>query len=122
VKQAAGATFDLTHGDLPNVVVHLEHQSRIFQMEVFDAVTGQSFHRVFRDDFEVRNSTATGFFAIPWDGTTAIGAKNGLKVLTVPAGTYVLQLSVLKALGDETNPAHWETWTSPAFSITRPPL
>jgi minor extracellular serine protease Vpr len=119
VKQAAGATFDLASGDLPIVLVHLNHQSRIFQMEVFDATTGQSFHRVFRDEYEVRNDAATGFFAIPWDGTTTIGAKNGLKTLVVPAGTYVLQLSVLKALGDESNPAHWETWTSPAFTITR---
>ena len=29
-------------------------------------------------------------------------------------------VSVLKALGDENNPAHWETWTSPEITIARP--
>ncbi|HET7788947.1 MAG TPA: S8 family serine peptidase [Myxococcales bacterium] len=119
VKESAGATFDLAAGDFPTVLAHLDHQSRIFQMEVFDAVTGRAWHRAFRDDYEVRNSTATGFFALAWDGTTGIGAKNGFKTVTVPAGQYVLKLSVLKALGDENNPADWETWTSPAFNITR---
>ena len=27
---------------------------------------------------------------------------------------------VLKALGDKNNPDHWETWTSPVFTIDRP--
>jgi minor extracellular serine protease Vpr len=31
-----------------------------------------------------------------------------------------VKVSVLKALGDESNPAHWETWTSPSFVIARP--
>ena len=66
-----------------------------------------------------RNSSATSFFAMPWDGITVIGNGNGAKGVFVPNGTYVMQLSVLKALGDENNPADWETWTSPAFSITR---
>jgi minor extracellular serine protease Vpr len=119
VKQADGASFTFTGTDFPHVLVHLDHQSRILQIEVLDAATGQSFHLASRDEFVVRNSTATGFFDLPWDGTTTIGAKNGLKALTVPAGQYVLRVSVLKALGDETNPAHWETWTSPAFHVVR---
>jgi minor extracellular serine protease Vpr len=42
------------------------------------------------------------------------------KSYVVPDGRYILTLSVLKALGDPDNPAHWETWTSPAFAIDRP--
>jgi hypothetical protein len=38
----------------------------------------------------------------------------------VPNGTYVLKLSVLKALGDTNNPAHWETWTSPVVTLNHP--
>jgi minor extracellular serine protease Vpr len=37
----------------------------------------------------------------------------------VPAGTYVVKISALKALGDDDNPADWETVTSPTFTITR---
>ena len=40
--------------------------------------------------------------------------------ITVPNGQYVIKVEVLKALGDETNPAHWETWTTPVITIARP--
>ena len=30
------------------------------------------------------------------------------------------KVSVLKALGESSNPAHWETWTSPVITIARP--
>ena len=69
-----------------------------------------------KDEYLPRNSTATGFYAFPFDGKTAAGNK----VYTVPDGTYVIKLSVLKALGDASNPAHWEYWTSPTFTIDRP--
>jgi hypothetical protein len=32
----------------------------------------------------------------------------------------VVKVSVLKALGDPDNPAHWETWTSPVITLARP--
>jgi len=32
----------------------------------------------------------------------------------------VVTVSVLKALGDENDPAHWEAWTSPVITIARP--
>ncbi len=51
-----------------------------------------------------------------FDSTTVAGNKN----YTVPDGTYYAVLSVLKANGDSSNPAHWETWTSPLFVIDRP--
>jgi subtilisin family serine protease len=38
----------------------------------------------------------------------------------VPDGTYQIVVSVLKPLGNESNPAHWEKWTSPPFIIDRP--
>jgi minor extracellular serine protease Vpr len=37
----------------------------------------------------------------------------------VKNGTYVAKISVLKALGNPFNPAHWETWTSPVILIQR---
>jgi hypothetical protein len=38
----------------------------------------------------------------------------------VPNGQYVVKITVLKALGDDDNPAHVETWTSPVITIARP--
>jgi len=119
VKQGADASFNLTAGDFPTFVVHLDHQSRIFRMEVFDAATGRAWHRADNEQYVGRNSSATSFFAIPWNGVTVIGNKNGAKGVVVPNGTYVMKISVLKALGNDDNSADWETWTSPSFSITR---
>ena len=68
-----------------------------------------------------RNATATGFFSFIWDGKTFSGTgKNANQLYTAPNGSYVVTVSVLKALGNEANPADWETWTSPAFTIARP--
>lgn len=33
-------------------------------------------------------------------------------------GHWTLYIKVLKALGDESNPAHWEHWQSPVFTLT----
>ena len=70
-----------------------------------------------------RNSTPGGFFTFTWDGTTFTGkAQERLAASSTPClnGQYVVKVSVLKALGDENNPAHWETWTSPTITIDRP--
>src|SRR6185369_10308487 len=125
VNQPAGATYTLQGGDVPVLLIHLDHQVRRLQLDVRDAATGQPVHPVFHyaedDEYLPRNSTATGFFAFPWDGTRL--HSNGvakLKTKEVPNGQYVIVLKVLKALGDENNPAHWETWTSPVITLARP--
>jgi hypothetical protein len=111
------AAFTLADGDFPYVFVHLDHQSRIFKLEAFDAVTGESVGTILQLDYMVRNSTTTSYFAFAWDGTTTIKHN---KVFTAPNGQYFIKMSVLKALGNFKNPADWETWTSPAFEIARP--
>jgi minor extracellular serine protease Vpr len=103
--------------NMPYVVVHLDHQSRIFKLEAFNAVTGKSVGTIVQLDYMIRNSTSTGVFEFIWDGTTT--GKNN-KVYTAPNGQYFIKMSILKALGDSKNPADWETWTSPAFDIARP--
>jgi minor extracellular serine protease Vpr len=101
--------------NVPQLLVHLDHESRLFRVEIFDT-TGKSWHRQYDEGYLPRNSTATGFFAFPLDGVTA----EGNRAYTLPDGTYYAKVSVLKALGDESNPAHWENWTSPTFVIDRP--
>jgi minor extracellular serine protease Vpr len=115
-NRPAGATFTLQGGDVPYVLVHLDHQSREMRIDVTDAVTGKSWHTAMRQHYVPRNSAATSFFALAWDGTTA----NGGKTFAVPNGSYILKLTVRKALGEDGNPAHVETWTSPVITIARP--
>jgi minor extracellular serine protease Vpr len=116
VNKPSGATYTLQGNDIPYIVFHLDHQVRELRLEVFDANTGKGWHRVFTQSYVGRNSGANGSFSIAWDGQTA---SNG-KTYNVPNGQYVIKVSVRKALGDATNPAHVETWTSPVITIARP--
>lgn len=113
---ASSLTFTFAGGDIPYFVWHLDHQARLVRAEVFESVSGRSWHRAFEAPYIGRNSSADSYFYVGWDGLTATGGKT----YTVPNGTYVVKLSVLKALGDADNPAHWETWTSPVITIARP--
>jgi minor extracellular serine protease Vpr len=112
---APGASFTMQGLDQPNLLVHQDHHSRRFRVEIF-AENGTPWHRAYDDEYRSRNSTSTGFFAYPLDGFTVAGKK----VYELPNGSYYATLSVLKANGDSSNPAHWETWTSPLFVIARP--
>src|SRR5262249_24120625 len=98
--------------------VHLDHQSRRLQLEVIDVVTNKSQKFVLSQDYVERNTTATGFFAFSWDGTTT--NENGKGAKTVANGTYKIVLTSLKALGNEKNAAHTESWTSPTIPSARP--
>ena len=117
VAPPASTTFNMTDQfNRPNFLVHLNHQVRILRAEVFEVGTNKSWHRAFQQDYVGRNSTSSSFFAFPWDGTTTAGNK----VYTVPDGQYYVVISILKANGDAANLAHWETWTSPNFTVDRP--
>jgi minor extracellular serine protease Vpr len=118
VPQPGGATFTMVGNDVPFILVHLNHQVANIRAEVFDAATNRSVNFALDEDFIPRNSTATSFFAVAWDGTTF--KKQGGKTRVVPNGTYRIELSVLKALGDPRNPAHFERFTSPNITIARP--
>lgn len=121
-----GQAYTMEGDDVPFFLVHLDHQSRYYEFRVFDAATGQPIHPVFanfdQDDYVGRNTTSTGFFAFAWDGTRShdSGQGSGDHRKFVANGDYIVELRVLKALGDENNPDHWETWTSPIVTIARP--
>jgi minor extracellular serine protease Vpr len=120
-NRPAGASFTMVGSDIPLFLLHLDHLSQLVRLEAFDSVTGKAWHRVSNDEYVTRNSTPGGFFTFSWDGTTfAANGRNAGQFATVPNGQYVVKVSVLKALGDQTNPAHWETWTSPVVTIVRP--
>jgi hypothetical protein len=123
----AGSVFTLANAtQVPNVLAHFDHQVRTLQLEIRNAATGLRVHDDFPYaldlEYQARNSSATGFFALPWDGMRSHdnGSGNGDHRKVVPDGSYTLTLKVLKPLGDAANAAHWETWTSPAFTIDRP--
>lgn len=115
LNQPEGATYTLAGGDIPYFLVHLGHQSRMLRMDVVDAATGRLWRRASEFEYLGRNSSATGFFAYSWDGMVKIGSRTQ----AAPDGRYRMRLSVLKALGDPANEAHWERWESPVITIAR---
>jgi len=124
-----GDVFTMEGYDIPYLLVHLEHQSQLFRVEILDAAKGKLIHPVFNtafyEEYLPRNSTAGGFYAFGWDGYRMHkdgfwGIANKSLTGAVPDGEYMLVLYVLKANGRANNPAHWETWTSPMFVIDRP--
>jgi minor extracellular serine protease Vpr len=122
---AAGASFTLQGSDIPILLYHLNHQVRRLNIQVYKA-DGSPVHPVFNYatqlDYLPRNSAAATFFEFDWDGTRSQdnGGGNGDHRKVVPNGTYVLKLSVLKALGNASNPADWETFTTPPITLARP--
>lgn len=109
--------FDPDTGEVAWVLYHLDHQVRRLRVEVIDAASGRHWGRAMNLEYVPRNTGPTSFFVFGWGGTTSRGS--GPQVVHVPDGAYVLQLSVLKALGDASDPAHTETWTSPVVTINR---
>jgi hypothetical protein len=114
-KYVEGSPFTLTGTDFPYFAIHFDHPSRLMRVEIYDA-NGKAWHRAVQDEYLPRNSTATGIYVFFWSGKTTAGNKT----YTLPDGAYFAKVSVLKALGDSSNPAHWETWTSPMIVIDRP--
>ncbi len=110
-NQPNGATYTLQGDDIPYFLVHLDHQPRTLKLEVIDQSTGESAGFADIEEFLPRNSSATSFFAFTWDGT--VMRRPGGKLRPVADGTYRIELTVLKALGDPGIAAHTEHWTSP---------
>ncbi len=123
-NRPAGGTYTLVGNDVPFLLAHFDHQLTKFYVEIRNASDGQPVHPVFyyamKEEFLPRNATSTGFFAFAWDGTRLHSNGNHNKVKEVPNGQYILVIKALKPLGDENNPAHWETWTSPVVTLARP--
>jgi minor extracellular serine protease Vpr len=110
-------TFTLQGEDLPYLLLHFEHQSALLRVEVKDALTGRSLGLAMPEEqYLGRNSTDAGFWALAWDGELV----SGRRTRPAPEGLYTLEVKVLKAGGDRSNPDHWETWTSPRFLVDRP--
>jgi hypothetical protein len=122
--------YTLAGDDIPNFLIHFEHQVQELQAVIKYANSGAAVHPVFNlgfdEEYLPRNSTSTGFFAFTWDGTrihsNGYNGNGYTKDLTKPVadGEYIVEIRALKANGNRANPAHWETWTSPVIAIDRP--
>ena len=86
-------------------------------MEVIDVVTGsRSASPTTRSTWPV--TARRPLLLLRMGRHDAPGGRGQAK--TVPNGSYRIELSVLKALGNPNNPAHIEQWSSPNITIVRP--
>ena len=115
VNNPTGGTFTLVGADQPYLVMHMDHFAQRLIVDVTDT-DGKQWGRYVDWDYLSHGNAATSVLDILWNGTAT---RNG-RFVRVPSGTYLLKLSVLKPLGDENEPSHWETWTSPPVTIDRP--
>jgi minor extracellular serine protease Vpr len=137
VAAPAGEVWTLQNpAEVPNVLLHFNHQARRLELQVVNAATGNPLHPVFSNylerEFLPRNETkppaggpyadSENVLAFPWDGTrmhdNGRGTPDHRKV--VPDGQYKIVVNALKAGGDANNPAHWETQTTDTITIDRP--
>jgi len=114
-NQPGGSSYSMQGLDVPYLIVHLDHQSRLLRATV-ESAAGKDWHRAFQFEYMTRSPTASAAFIFAWDGTTSTAQK----AFIVPNGDYRLTLTVVKALGDASNPADVETWTSPVITVARP--
>lgn len=116
-RNASGATYTMAGSDIAYFLLHLDHHSRKIQVKAYETGTNEPKGVISLDNFLPRSSTSSGFFTFGWDGTTS---NNGAPAAPVANGSYYAKISVLKALGDPANPAHWETFTTNTITIARP--
>ncbi|AUX43011.1 peptidase S8 [Sorangium cellulosum] len=114
--QPSGATYTMASGDIPYVVVHLDHGAERLILEVAEAATAKPWGQALSLSRVGQSASPTAAARYGWKGKTTLDRRS----LVVPDGEYRITLRVLKALGDPGNAAHWETWTSPVVTLDRP--
>lgn len=126
-NRPTGAVYTMVGDDVPQFLVHLDHQSQRLNLTVVKVETQNGrtqrlpYFNISDESYVGRNTSAGGFFALAWDGSTFKGGgPDPLTVFEVPDGDYEVTIRVTKALGSKNNAAHLETWTSPVFTIDRP--
>ncbi|GAA5501235.1 hypothetical protein Dxin01_00967 [Deinococcus xinjiangensis] len=106
--------------DAPYLLVSKAQQIRKLTFELLDA-NGAVVDTLAKDEYLGRSctnnwanksSSCDVYDVYNWDGKLSNGTA-------APAGTYQLRLRALKPLGDESNPAHTEVYTSQQFKVVR---
>ena len=105
-------TINPHSGENAYLLVNLARQASKLRLTA-RAVSGRNFGQVYDLKHVGRNAGPDSFYALPWDGRDRRDS-------VVPQGDYVLELSVLRPMGNESNPDHWDTWTSGVITVQYP--
>ncbi len=113
--------YSMVGEDFPYVYFNLAYPVQALYFDIYHAnEDGSKGRKVHSNFINYATFLDEGRFAGPatlaWDGSYQ-GNKGNSKLRRVDNGDYVLELRVLKALGDPSNPDHWEIWNTPALTI-----
>ena len=103
--------YTLANGDVPNFLIHFEHQVQELQAVIKYAKSGAPVHPVFNlgidEEYLPRNSTTTGFFAFalgrlahPQQRLQRQWLHQGPDASRLPDGEYIVEIRALKANGN----------------------
>lgn len=110
-------TFRTAKSDFPVLMYHLDYPTSAIRVKAINQKTKKSYYAVLsgKDTQLGRQGRDEGYTLTSFYGIckTSKGA-----LARVPAGTYKLQLRVLRPLGSSSKSAHWETWTTRSFKVS----
>lgn len=121
-----GATYTMKNGDVPTVLVHLQHPAQELDMTVYashDGERGAQFGptATFLDEAYLGRDPASSFTPYTWDGRLDSGHQRGHRNTDwrVPDGDYIIGITAVSALGDATDPDESQTEYTAEFTIDR---
>lgn len=113
------ATYSMSGDDVPYVLFYLDYPVERLDVAVYHAKADGSKGRLVNPKVgtvssESKWGRSAETEALPWDGTyqTAKG-----KTVTAKDGKYIIEVRVLKALGDPDTASDWESWDSEVLTL-----
>jgi subtilisin family serine protease len=106
-----GETFSLAEGPDLAALIYLGHQVSAMEVSASNADTGAVVEWG-REQYLPRSPGPDDAMGLHFEDLVAHQPD------ALAPGKWTLKVRVLKALGDEAKPAHWEQWVSPEFTLT----
>ncbi|WP_304502684.1 S8 family serine peptidase [Brachybacterium sp. ACRRE] len=114
------ATYSMSGDDVPYVLFYLDYPVERLDVAVYHAKADGSKGKLVNPKVgtvssESKWGRSSETEALPWDGTyqTAKG-----KTVSAKDGTYIIEVRVLKALGDPDTASDWESWDSEVLTLS----
>lgn len=128
LERTSGRVYTMDSIDtIPFVLYHLDYPASDVRLRAKNVRTGKTYNAIINWDYVNGSVTRASSKSIhlykqPRDNFAQLVDFFGAyysdgRVKWVPEGTYTLQLRVLRPLGSSGTSSHWETFTTPRFTV-----
>ncbi|WP_147917635.1 S8 family serine peptidase [Ruania zhangjianzhongii] len=122
-----GTTYTMKDGDVPTMLVHLEHPAQSLELTVYASNGGERGAQFgptatfLAEDYLGRHPGDQSFQPYTWDGRLDSGSAHGQRSSDwrVPDGDYIVEITAVSALGDAANADESQTVYTSEFTIDR---